>query len=56
MDFKLNPCDLYVVNKIINGKQCMIIWYVDDNKVSYVEAKVVDLIMKKTKKKFRKMS
>ena len=30
--FKLNEYDPCVANKIINGKQCMIIWHVDDLK------------------------
>ena len=27
---------------MINGKQCTIVWYVDDLKISHVDAKVVD--------------
>ena len=30
--FNLNPYDKCVANKTINGKQCTIAWYVDDNK------------------------
>ena len=55
MDFKLNPCDLCVTKKIISGKQCTIIWYIGDNKISHVEAKVVDSIIKKIEKKIGKM-
>ena len=39
--FKLNPYDRYVKNKLVNGKQCTLVWYVDDNKVSHMEEKVV---------------
>ena len=39
--FQLNPHDKCVANKIINGKQCTIVWYVDDNKVSHVNKDVV---------------
>ena len=36
MGFQLNPYDMCVDNKDINGKQYTITWYVDDNKVSNV--------------------
>ena len=43
--FELNPYGRCVSNKLINGKQCSFLWYVDYNKVSHMEAKVVqDLI------------
>jgi hypothetical protein len=31
-----------VANKMINGKQCTITWYVDDNKISHADQNVVD--------------
>jgi len=37
MGFEINPYDKCVANKMINGKQCTICWYVDDNKVSHVD-------------------
>ena len=39
--FKLNPYDRYVKNKLVNSKQCTLVWYVDDNKVSHMEEKLV---------------
>jgi len=42
----LNPYDKCIVNKKIHGKQCTIIWHVDDLKISHVEKKVVDDIIK----------
>ena len=33
LGFKLNKYDLYVVNKVINGKQCTVCWYLDNNKI-----------------------
>ena len=45
MGFKLNPYDACVANKTINGKQCTIVWYVDDNKISHVDANVVTEII-----------
>ena len=41
MGFKLNPYDKCVANKMINGKQCTIAWYVDDNKISHEDPQVV---------------
>ena len=35
--FALNPYDVCVANKIINGKQMTVVWHVDDFKVSHVE-------------------
>ena len=35
-----------------NGKQCSIIWHVDDLKISHVEPKVVNDIIKKLEDKF----
>ena len=42
LDFELNPYDPCVANRIINGKQHMITWHVDDVKSSHVESKVND--------------
>jgi hypothetical protein len=39
--FELNPYDTCVANKIIDGKQCTIAWYVDDNKISHADDNVV---------------
>ena len=52
MGFVLNPYDMCVANKTINGKQCTVAWYVDDNKISYVEQEVVDDIVAKIGKRF----
>ena len=41
MGFVLNPYDLCVANKEINGSPCTIIFYVDDNKVSHKDPNVV---------------
>jgi len=45
MGFELNPYDPCVVNYMIDGKQCTIVWYVDDNKISHVSEKVVTNIV-----------
>jgi hypothetical protein len=56
MGFELNPYDLCVANANIDGKQCTILWYVDDNKISHADPKVVDKVIKKIESKFGKMS
>ena len=47
--FKLNEYDKCVANKIINGKQCTFIWHLDHLKISHVEQKVVNDIIKNSK-------
>ena len=44
--FSLNPYGPCVVNKMINGKQFTITWHVDDLKLSHVDKKVVDKMIK----------
>ena len=39
--FELNPYDRCVCNKLIKGKQCTIVFYVDDNKISHLDSNVV---------------
>jgi len=36
MGFKLNPYDPCVANSQVKGKQCTVVWYVDNNKISHV--------------------
>jgi hypothetical protein len=43
--FEANPYDQCVVNKTINGKQCTILWHVDDLKISHVDPKVVTTVI-----------
>jgi len=54
--FKLNNYDKCVANKTINGKQCTIIWHVDDLKISHVEKKVVHHVINNLNKKFGEYS
>jgi Reverse transcriptase (RNA-dependent DNA polymerase) len=54
MGFKLNPYDLCVGNKII--KQCIIVWYVDDTKISHEDPDVVTEVILEIEKKFDKMT
>jgi hypothetical protein len=43
--FEINPYDFCVANKIIDGKQCTIVWHVDDLKISHVDPKAVTTIL-----------
>jgi hypothetical protein len=43
--FVINPYNFCVTNKFINGKQCTIVWHVDDLKISRVDRKVVTTIL-----------
>ncbi|CAJ1952616.1 unnamed protein product [Cylindrotheca closterium] len=56
MGFKLNPYDLCVANCDIDGKQCTICWYVDDNKIGHMKLEVVKDIIGKIEAKFGKMT
>ena len=52
--FKLNPYDSCVANKEINGKQCTVIWHVDDIKISHVNPTVVTDVIKLIEGEFGK--
>jgi hypothetical protein len=52
--FKINPYDWCVANKTIQGKQCTILWHVDDIKVSHVESSVVDNMLELFKAEYGK--
>jgi hypothetical protein len=56
LGFKLNPYDPCVANKMVNGKQLTIAWFVDDNKISHVDSKVVDWLIEEIEKKHEKMT
>jgi hypothetical protein len=46
LGFTVNPYDQCMVNKIIKGKQCTIIWHVDNLKLSHVRQSVLEDIAK----------
>ena len=56
MGFTLNPYDRCVANKMINGNQCRVGWYVDDNKVSHVDDKVNTKIVDAIEERFGKLA
>jgi hypothetical protein len=45
-----------VANKIIDGKQCTIAWYIENNKVSHVDDKVATHIIELIEARFGKMT
>ena len=53
--FKLNPCNLCVANKMINGKQCTIAFHVNDNKISHQDPAEVTEAIQILEDEFRKM-
>jgi len=44
--FKINDYDQCMANKIINGKQCTIIWHVDDFKLLHVNKHFIEDIIR----------
>ena len=44
--FELNPYDICVSSKMVNSKQFTLVWYVDENKVSHMEEKLVEGLFK----------
>ena len=43
--WEINPYNTCVANKMINGKQYTIVWYVDNNKVSHEDPEVVTQVI-----------
>ena len=56
MGFEINPYDKCVMNKTINGLQCTIVFYVDDNKISHEGPEVVSEILGKISNHFEELS
>ena len=50
LGFEINPYDIFVANRIVEGTQCTLEWYVDDNKLSHKNPSVILDIIKKLKK------
>ena len=47
LGFIVNPYNSCMVNKVIDGTQCTIIWHVDDLKLSHMKQSVLDDIADK---------
>jgi hypothetical protein len=43
--YEINPCDWCVANKMVNGKQCTVLWHVDDLTLSQVDPAVVESLL-----------
>ena len=56
MGFEINPYDKCTVNKMINVSQCTSDWYVEKNKISHKEAKVVENMFTIPKEKFGELT
>jgi hypothetical protein len=54
MGFELNKYDRCVANKMIDGKQCTILWHVDDLKLSHMDDAVVEEIISKLDERYGK--
>jgi hypothetical protein len=54
LGFTINPYDQCVANKMVNGKQCTVLWHVDDLKISHSEPEVVTSVLNSLSKKFGK--
>jgi hypothetical protein len=52
--FVINPYDWCVANKMIDGKQCTIVWHVNDLKISHVSADAVTGVIKGLQEKYGK--
>jgi hypothetical protein len=56
MGFVLNPYNQYITNCIIEGKQCIIAWYVVDTRISHKDPNIVTRIIQKLEQRFDKMT
>ena len=56
MYFNINPYKKCVLHKMLDDKQCTIVWHVNGNKLSHVNNKVNDDVLKKIKVRFGDMS
>ena len=56
LGFTLNPYDLCVANKIINGNQCTICCYVDDLLITHVDENVLTELKEQLEKEYGEMS
>jgi predicted amino acid-binding ACT domain protein len=56
MIFELNPYEPCMANCMIEGKQCTIVWYVDDSKISHVDPNDVTRVIEQIKVVIGKMT
>ena len=53
--FELNPYDKCVSNKMVNGKRYFLVKYLDKNKLTHMEAKLLEDLIKNLKTYFGKL-
>ena len=51
----MNPYDLCIANKMINCKQCTLVWHVDNMKILHMDPAVVTDIINKLQAKYGKI-
>ena len=56
LGFIANPYDMCVANKVIEGKQCNILWHVDDFKVSHPSETIVYQVIADLEERYGKMA
>jgi hypothetical protein len=54
--YEINPFDWCVANKMITGKQCTVVWHVDDLKISHVDPTVVESLLSLLNSEYRKIN
>ncbi len=52
LGFEINSYDQCVANKLINSKQCTVLWHVDDIKMSHQEQSVLDALVDELDRKY----
>ena len=52
MEYVINPYDRCVANKMINGNQCTIVWYINEKNLSHVDPNIVTEILEEIKNHF----
>ena len=56
LGFEINPYGRGVANKVIEGTQCTITWYTEDNKLLHKNPKVISDIINEVNKIFGELS
>jgi hypothetical protein len=56
MSFELNPSETCIENKVIDGKQCTIVWHVDDTNISHEDSKALSDVIQKIEARFGQMT
>ena len=52
--FTPNPYDRCVMNKVVDGKQCTVLWHVDDLKISHINERVNESVLASLNRKYGK--